>query len=265
MMKIVFITGDHLRHRYMSQSLSDNSYEIYRVFQKREDIIPQSSGDMDKNLEDIFKSHFTKRQKAEWDFFNKAKDFKGNKNFSIISKDFNNGKLLKILSKIQPDIILSYGCNILSEKILKLARINTWNIHGGLSPWYRGTATHFWPSYFLEPQFTGITLHATSMKIDGGDIFHQTAIDPQKQDGIHEHACRNVKFFADQLNQIILKLISIGSISGISQETHGKLWTNSMWKPSHLKVIYELFDDEVNKYCIENNLVGRKPKLISLI
>mgnify|MGYP001336836909 CR=1 FL=1 len=57
MMKIVFITGDHLRHRYMSQSLSDNSHEIYRVFQKREDIIPQSSSDMDKNLEDIFKSH----------------------------------------------------------------------------------------------------------------------------------------------------------------------------------------------------------------
>jgi hypothetical protein len=32
-----------------------------------------------------------------------------------------------------------------------------WNIHGGLSPWYRGAITHFWPSYMLEPQLTGMS------------------------------------------------------------------------------------------------------------
>ena len=264
-MKIVFITGDHLRHRYISQSLCDNSFEIFRVFQKREDFMPQPPGDIDKNLKAIYQNHFNKRQKAEWDFFNKAKDFTGSKYIFIDSQDFNNGKLLKIVNEIQPDIILSYGCNLLSEEILKLAKVHTLNIHGGLSPWYRGTATHFWPSYFLEPQFTGITLHFTSIKIDGGNILHQSAINPQKQDGIHEHACRNVKFFADQLNQIILQLTGMNRVLGVSQKNNGKLWTNNMWKPSHLKIIYELFDDKVNKYCIENNLIDRKPKLISLM
>tara|TARA_B100001057_G_scaffold431246_1_gene458553 strand:+ start:466 stop:1260 length:795 start_codon:yes stop_codon:yes gene_type:complete len=264
-MKIVFITGDHLRHRYMSHSLSDNSFEIFRVFQKREDFVPQSPVIIDKNLGDIYKKHFNKRQNAELNFFNEVKVFKGSKNIFIESQDFNNGTLLKIVSEIRPDIILSYGCNLLSEDILKLAKVHTLNIHGGLSPWYRGTATHFWPSYFLEPQFTGITLHFTSMKIDGGNIVHQSAINPQKQDGIHEHACRNVKFFADQLNQIILQLTGMDRFSGISQENSGKLWTNNMWKPSHLKIIHELFDDKINKYCIENNLIDRKPKLISLL
>ncbi len=264
-MRIIFISGDHLRHKYISQSLSDDSFEIFRIFQKREDFVPQFPDNIDNDLKDIYEKHFKRREKAELNFFNEAVDYQISKNILINSRDFKNGKLLKIVSEIQPDMILSYGCNLLSEDILKLSKSHTWNIHGGLSPWYRGTATHFWPSYFLEPQFTGITLHITSMQIDGGDILHQTAINPLSEDGIHEHACRNVKFFADQLNQIILKLTRLDRISGISQGTNGRLWTNSMWSPNHLKVIYELFDDKVNKYCIENRIIDRKPKLISLI
>ena len=45
------------------------------------------------------------------------------------------------------------------------------------------------------------------------------------------------------------------------------IWSKFYWKavkPSMLKVIYELFDDRINQYCIENKLM-RKPKVISIL
>ena len=40
------------------------------------------------------------------------------------------------------------------KKIMKVKIKLTINIHLGLSPWYRGSATLFWPSYNLEPRKT---------------------------------------------------------------------------------------------------------------
>ena len=61
-----------------------------------------------------------------------------------------------------------------------------WNIHGGLSPWYRGGVTHFWPSYLLEPEYTGMTLHELTNDIDGGGIIHQNISSLNIKDGIHQ-------------------------------------------------------------------------------
>ena len=36
-----------------------------------------------------------------------------------------------------------------------------------------------------------------------------------------------------------------------------------MWNPNHLKLVYELFDDKINQYCIDNGLLDRKPKIYS--
>ena len=44
----------------------------------------------------------------------------------------------------------------------------------------------------LEPQFTGMTLHFTSSKIDGGDIIFQTSIDLDEKDGIQDNHCKAV-------------------------------------------------------------------------
>ena len=33
------------------------------------------------------------------------------------------------------------------------------NLHLGLSPWFKGSVTLFWPFYHLMPQFCGSTFH----------------------------------------------------------------------------------------------------------
>ena len=67
------------------------------------------------------------------------------------------------------------------------------NIHLGLSPEYKGSATLLWPFYFLEPQYAGVTNHKITNKTDSGDILHQILPKFSKSDGIHEVSCKLIK------------------------------------------------------------------------
>ena len=96
-------------------------------------------------------------------------------------------------------------CSIIPDKILKIPKFKKINIHLGLSPWYKGAATHFWPSYFLEPEYTGITVHDLSNQVDSGPIIYQEAVNLNFNDGIHENACRVTKEFNKKFPMIMKK------------------------------------------------------------
>jgi hypothetical protein len=198
--------------------------------------------------------------KAEEVFFsNKAGENskkKINKILVISKDDFLNGTLLKIVKHSKVDGLISYGCSKINESILGLIGLFKINIHGGLSPRYKGTLTHFWPTFLLEPEYTGITVHNLSDKIDGGDILLQTAVNLESKDGIHENACRSVKEFADQFPLFLKRnLNNSGMPPGIPQISLGRIWVNSMWHPITLKTIYNYYENKVNKFCLENRKI----------
>ena len=60
------------------------------------------------------------------------------------------------------------------------------NIHLGLSPWYKGSATLYWPFYHLQPQFCGVTFHQITRQADAGEIIHQCVPVLEKGDKIHD-------------------------------------------------------------------------------
>jgi methionyl-tRNA formyltransferase len=137
-------------------------------------------------------------------------------------------------------------------------------VHGGLSPWYRGAITHFWPSYMLEPEYTGMTLHELTSNIDGGNIIHQTISELNSNDGIHQNACRVVKAFSDELPALLNNNLKQNKkINSIKQVSTGRIWTKKMWSPLNLKIIYDLYNDQINKYCLENKKIV-KPKIDSV-
>jgi len=50
----------------------------------------------------------------------------------------------------------------------------------------------------------------------------------------------------------------------MTQKSTGKIWTKKNWTPLNLKVIYDLFDDRVNKFCLNNRKII-KPKILNLL
>ncbi len=268
---LLLITGSHPRHLYLGKYLSEKIDLGAWIIEKRETFLPNENDllKINEKYRNIYEKHFSDRLKAENIFFDsfsleKGKDslFKVCERILFCDKDSLNGLEVKnFIVSNQPKICLSYGCHVLKDEVLNLLPDNKFNIHGGISPWYRGCITHFWPSYLLEPQMTGMTMHKLTSKLDGGDILHQNSGVLIRGDGIHDLACRTVKSFFREIPNLV-ELISNGKFTLTPQKISGKLWNASDWAPHHLELIYKTFDNKIVDYCLDNNLIDIKKKIV---
>jgi len=266
-MKLVFISGNHSRHASIVSKLLESEIEVSWVVEQRENPIPDPPNDLDSDLKRLFKMHFIGRHEAELEFFGDVatSDLKRDVNtYEVFADSLNSNGTREFILNQSPDLILSYGCQKLEREILEIPGAKKWNIHGGLSPWYRGTATHFWPSYLLEPQYTGMTVHETTPEIDGGNVIFQTASQLVAADGIHENACRAVSDFSNLFVSRI-KNIDIEKVTAVRPSTTGRIWISRMWTPHHLRIVYEEFENKINDYVLKNKLNHVKPKLIDVL
>ncbi len=265
----VILTGDHPRHKFLVNSFCKIFKEITWIIQKREQIIPEINKDLSIEFQKLEKIHFEKRKKAEDEFFINNVDYNIDNSVKEIIKinqeDLFNGKLNIILDSKKIELFISYGCSKIPNKVLDKISGYKWNVHGGLSPWYRGAITHFWPSYMLEPEYTGMTLHELTSNIDGGNVIHQSISELNPDDGIHQNACRVVRSFSNELPTLIHHNFKRNKkINAIKQISTGRIWTKKMWSPLNLKLIYHFYDDKINKYCLENKKIF-KPKIETVL
>jgi methionyl-tRNA formyltransferase len=95
------------------------------------------------------------------------------------------------IAALEPDLILSvYYRNMISSKILALARKGAFNLHGSLLPKYRGRAPINWAVLHGETRI-GMTLHRMVKRADAGDIVDQEGVDLDPRDTA-EQAFRKV-------------------------------------------------------------------------
>lgn len=264
MPKVLFFTGSNPRHGYIAQQLWEQGGLVAVIQEQRLDFTPIPPTDLSEHMLALWQHHFDQRQVQENRFFsNSWKELQAQAGsqleiLKISTEETNSPQVLSFLQHYQPDIVLSYGCHFITANTQQSVPQSTfYNIHGGLSPYYRGVATHFWPSYFLEPQMTGMTLHNTESRLDGGDILLQTTYTPHPHDNLHAVACRVVKESAQQIAKYIAALKEQKLPLGQKQTTSGKLFLSSDWRPDHLRLIYDFYNDAIVDEVISGNIKGR--------
>ena len=90
------------------------------------------------------------------------------------------------IAALKPDLILSvYYRNMISTKILSLAPLGAFNMHGSLLPKYRGRAPINWAVLHGEPRI-GMTLHRMVKAPDAGAIVDQDGTDIGPRDSAEE-------------------------------------------------------------------------------
>ena len=82
----------------------------------------------------------------------------------------NGSECEALLDADRPDVIVVYGTAIIRPNIFNKAGIITLNMHTGLSPYYRGDSTLFWPVYHDDAKHLGVTVHELVASVDGGAI-----------------------------------------------------------------------------------------------
>ena len=260
-MRLVLVSGSHPRHLYVMRKMIETGLVVGLVLMKRENMIDDTPDDLSDHLKQLYIHHFQLRKEMEDEYF-------GNPEISAISNgvpvlaidrtELNSNKVEDFMLSIKADCLFSYGPDLFKDNILDIVNNNAFNLHGGLSPWYKGAATMFWPFYFLEPQYVGTTLHYITRKIDAGNIVHQTVPKLEYGDGMHRVACKAIVSAAAEAAEVMRLIERKGMPEGSAQKGNGKLFLKRDWRPEHLSLIYDLFEDKIVDHYLDGK-IGNKP------
>ncbi|MFD2671959.1 formyltransferase family protein [Marinicrinis sediminis] len=264
-MKVLLMTGSHPRHRYVANQLISAGLLHALLVEEREAMLPQPPNDLHEQDRQNFIRHFQEREETEKAWFpDPSIDEEGHalSVFRCRPETLNTEAVQNWVTEQQPDMVLTYGVHMLHAPLLAKLPPISWNIHGGLSPWYRGNTTLFWPFYFLKPNWAGMTIHQLTHKLDGGDIIHHSVPDLRYGDGIHDVACRAVVQVVADLIEIVQRIRSGHVISAIPQKSAGKLFTSADWHPQHLRVIYNTFQNDMVDRFLDGELPVQQPPLV---
>ena len=135
----------------------------------------------------------------------------------------NHADVVALARELQPDLLAVFGTSLIRGELLKQGRLGIANLHGGLSPEYRGADCTFWALYNGEPHKVGCTLHWIDAGIDtGGLIAH---VSPEVRDDDDELTLfwRAVRTSADVYAQLLRRLAA-GERFGQVQPHKGRLY-----------------------------------------
>ena len=107
--------------------------------------------------------------------------------------------------------------------------------------------------------------HQITKKADAGEIVHQCVPVLEYGDKIHDVGAKCVLKAVEDLPLIFNHWLKERKFEGVEQTTSGKNWISKDFHPSQLRVIYELFNDDIVDKYLNGDIGNRLPKLISCV
>lgn len=176
MKKIVILTGSELRHTYFRVCMGLNP-EIQIVASYCEGLEGNLRSVLAKESSAVTlrERHLLARDQSESDFFADVVAWTPDRsNPRHLQKgQINDPACAEEIRRVNPDVLVAYGCSIIREPLLSAFKSRFINVHLGLSPYYRGSGTNYWPLVNAEPEYVGATFMHIDAGVDTGEIIHQ--------------------------------------------------------------------------------------------
>jgi len=139
------------------------------------------------------------------------------------AEHINEPAVFDTVQRLAPDVVAVFGTSLIRSPLLGQGRLGMLNLHGGLSPDYRGADCTFWALYNGEPERVGCTLHFINAGIDTGALVAHVC--PEVRDGDDELRLfwRAVRDSAEVYVEAIERLAR-GEALGQRQDRKGRLY-----------------------------------------
>ena len=225
--RLVLLTRDDFAHRYVANTLSA-TLNIHSVIVDRQPIKANLSRAARRVIRHfISKASRTLFLKAIRDnekrndvlkhmFGERGEVFLKPDNLRIV-EGINSPESVSLVREIDPDAILVYGTSVIRGSVLSLARDVCFNMHTGISPYYRGTACAFWPVVNGDLHMLGATIHECTDRIDGGMIYEVVRAKYRQGDDLHALFAHTVIAGAEAYGRVVRRYLE-GEASGAPQD-----------------------------------------------
>jgi len=172
--KALILTSNKPRHRWFAHEVSKVFQAPFVLMQKKRKYYQEQ-----KNQSKISQDHFARLEITELIWFPPLSDHSLPPLQEV--EDINSSKVFQRVLEEKFEVICLFGTEILAESWLSAFPAKIVNLHLGLSPFYRGAATLFWPFVNEELHYLGSTIHLATAQVDAGDILDR--IDPLLKEG----------------------------------------------------------------------------------
>ena len=195
-MKIVILTDSSDRHLYFCNRIISECDSVAGVFlgtkltskgffakikdlYRRKIVLKTISNRLINLIFSSFRKKFEEEKiSQERLYFGRSKELFEQEKSEIFCETVNssigsiNSKIyIDKIKSLEPEVIVVMGSCLICSEIIGIAK-HVLNMHTGLSPYYRGGYTNFWPILNEEYGYFGVTVHKMSTGIDSGDIVY---------------------------------------------------------------------------------------------
>lgn len=213
--KVLLIRANELRHKALSIVIKNSGHEVYEIIDTKKvqkEIIQNN----------LIKLHFQARDQVELDFFSDLVYQENSKKYQRIECwDINSGEIIEFAKKLDVELVITFGCSMIKTPWLEIFNNRILGIHLGLSPYYRGSGTNFFPFVNNELGAVGYTLMNLNEGVDAGNIIHQSYAEMIYGDSIHTVGTRLMrKMFNDIAKITHLEKLSYEFDSALKQPSN---------------------------------------------
>lgn len=131
--------------------------------------------------------------------------------------------VVALSERLRPDVIAVFGTSLIRGPLLGKGRLGIFNLHGGLSPRYRGADCTFWALYNGEVDQVGCTLHRIDAGIDTGRLVAHICPEVAERDDELTLFWRAVRDGAETYAELFERL-ERGERLGLPQGEKGRLY-----------------------------------------
>jgi len=238
--RLLLLTSTFQRHQYLINRAAER-FDVVGVWQERKSFDPLRYA---ANAEDeqTIARHFTARDASEADWFAGDREVRlraGVEHRTVPPAACNAREEIARMVTARPDVVLVFGTGILRADLIDAFAGRILNLHLGLSPYYRGAGTNFWPLVNREPEFVGATIHYLDAGIDTGPIIAHARPELRVDDRPHDIGNRTIVTGVDVLLRAAAQLSS--GLAAVPQTDAGRVYQRKDFSADAVRRLHQNF------------------------
>ncbi len=254
--RIVLLTGNQLRHNYVARQFASEMQLVGLLRESKAKLVakPEELSDEDRAVVD---KHFAQRGEAERKLLGEEIPLPDVPTRDVEHGGSNTPEVFNWVRSREPDYIVLYGTSIIKDPLLSAYDGRMINIHLGLSPYYRGTGTNFWPLVDRCPECVGATIHLAVLSVDAGAILRQVRPSAITTDGAHELGTKTIMAAVAALPSVV-EQYAAGEIEPQKQDLSiGKVFRRKDFNPGAVRALW----DQLSSGMMEEYLASQEVRL----
>lgn len=222
-LKLALLTSNRLRHMWLAHHLS-SGHDLRLVVAEKKGNESQMVGNTSEETK-VLREHFLSLEQAQVRHFGDISGFPESADVMHVERGgVNCESIISALKLAEVDAVAVFGCGIIKPSVFDALNVPFVNAHQGISPYYRGSGTNFWPFVNKELALVGVTMHFLDAGIDTGAIICHGRPCIELEDGMHDIGCKVVKKSGKLFVEVFSLLGQGVTFTAVPQIRKGKLY-----------------------------------------